>query len=215
MFCPKCGNQVSDGARFCPKCGAQIAGGMPQQAPQQAAPRASVGTNPGYAVHSGVPAGTGSGAMAGAQTRPTARASRIDALLANPFNIGALVASLVLVAAFFLPLYEMSIVNVSVSPLKLIGGVEIFGIKVLEGNVAYLLLVMVPVLGIAGAVLLSFPAIWNLVYVLEGAAVLIFAWRVTIELGDCLGLGFWLYVIGAVLLIVCAALAFARGRKRA
>ncbi|MBQ9003474.1 MAG: zinc ribbon domain-containing protein [Eggerthellaceae bacterium] len=27
MFCPKCGNQVSDGAKFCPKCGHNIGSG--------------------------------------------------------------------------------------------------------------------------------------------------------------------------------------------
>ena len=34
MFCPKCGNQLPDGAKFCTSCGAQMAAAMPQQ-PQQ------------------------------------------------------------------------------------------------------------------------------------------------------------------------------------
>ena len=35
MFCPKCGQQVEDGAKFCPSCGATIEQAAPQQAPQQ------------------------------------------------------------------------------------------------------------------------------------------------------------------------------------
>ena len=26
MFCPKCGNQLNDGAAFCPKCGTKVPG---------------------------------------------------------------------------------------------------------------------------------------------------------------------------------------------
>lgn len=37
MFCPKCGNNLSDGAKFCPKCGTplQAAGNQSNQSPPQ------------------------------------------------------------------------------------------------------------------------------------------------------------------------------------
>ena len=38
MFCPKCGNQIADGAKFCPKCGNAIAA-APTAAPVQPAPQ--------------------------------------------------------------------------------------------------------------------------------------------------------------------------------
>jgi hypothetical protein len=39
MFCPNCGNQLSDDAKFCASCGAQItAAGAGAQAAQNAAP---------------------------------------------------------------------------------------------------------------------------------------------------------------------------------
>ena len=38
MFCPKCGNQLPDGAQFCNKCGASLGGAAPYKAPRAKKP---------------------------------------------------------------------------------------------------------------------------------------------------------------------------------
>ena len=40
MFCPNCGNRLSDGARFCGKCGRPIDNSTARQTPEEAAPAA-------------------------------------------------------------------------------------------------------------------------------------------------------------------------------
>ena len=46
MFCPKCGNQIADGAKFCPKCGNAIAAAPVAATPVQPAPQTASAASP-------------------------------------------------------------------------------------------------------------------------------------------------------------------------
>ena len=46
MFCPKCGNQIADGAKFCPKCGNAIAAAPVAATPAQPAPQTAPAASP-------------------------------------------------------------------------------------------------------------------------------------------------------------------------
>lgn len=46
MFCPKCGNQIADGAKFCPKCGNAIAAAPVAATPVQPAPQTAPAASP-------------------------------------------------------------------------------------------------------------------------------------------------------------------------
>lgn len=119
MFCPNCGTQIADGSKFCSGCGAALTASQPAPAPT-----AMGGAAAAYAPQS---AATDAQQPAPApQPQPAAPSASIDASAVvnqvstatqqalndqkfkNPFFIGALAASALLVASLFMVWLEVS-----------------------------------------------------------------------------------------------------------
>lgn len=117
MFCAKCGNKLSDGARFCVNCGAPVAARDGADVPVSAQGDAQGGDAPDATVAAPVPvpADATSDAMAGPDTvsaepktvsaadAPAAPADTAAKKKKTPFIIAAAILVIVIigVAAFF------------------------------------------------------------------------------------------------------------------
>ncbi len=119
MFCPNCGTQIADDSKFCSGCGAALTTSQPAPAPASMGGAAAAYTTQGAATDAQQPAPA-------PQPQATAPAASIDASAVvnqvstatqqalndhkfkNPFFIGALVASALLVASLFMVWLEMS-----------------------------------------------------------------------------------------------------------
>ena len=127
MFCPTCGSQLNDNAKFCSACGSAVPSNGPAPAPQpqtntdqSTAAASSFGgaaaaNAPQQSAYTAQPDANASFAAAGAQTATAgtqavsaAKTALVTSKFKNPFFIGALAASVLLVLTLFMPWIRMS-----------------------------------------------------------------------------------------------------------
>lgn len=124
MFCPTCGNQLNDNAKFCSACGSAVpsAGTAPtpqaQASTDQAAAATTVSSFGGAAAanapqqnaNTAQPDANAAFASTGAQAAAVSasKAAPATSKFKNPFFIGALAASVLLVLTLFMPWIHIS-----------------------------------------------------------------------------------------------------------
>ncbi len=124
MFCPTCGNQLNDNAKFCSACGSAVpsAGTAPtpqaQASTDQAAAATTVSSFGGAAAanapqqnaNTAQPNANAAFASTGAQAAAVSasKAAPATSKFKNPFFIGALAASVLLVLTLFMPWIHIS-----------------------------------------------------------------------------------------------------------
>ncbi len=124
MFCPTCGNQLNDNAKFCSACGSAVpsAGTAPtpqaQASTDQAAAATTVSSFGGAAAanapqqnaNTAQPDANAAFASTGAQASAVSasKAAPATSKFKNPFFIGALAASVLLVLTLFMTWIEMT-----------------------------------------------------------------------------------------------------------
>ncbi|WP_455136422.1 zinc-ribbon domain-containing protein [Thermophilibacter sp.] len=185
MFCPKCGAQVPDGTRFCPACGASL--------------------NP-----AGAPAGGATPGAPGPVVTPGATATGN----ASTLRLVRLVAAVVMIVAFFLPLVGTSVFGYefSVSALNVAFGIDVFGSH-LDGNLVAILFVVPGIVALVGA-LLAKDKVADIVAIVCGAALLLMLAYVVWYANDAVDgyvpinllVGAWLCIISGIASIVGGAL---------
>ncbi len=201
MFCPKCGAALSSDAKFCAGCGAQV-----QQVAQGAA-----------APTSATPAGSAPtyGAASAVSTAATS----------NPFRIARIVAGIILLACFFLPLYgltsNVSVVQISlnVSALQMTFGIDVFGSHV-DGSIENALFILPGILTLVGTFVLKGKA-GDILAIIGGALAVILVFAVSGIANEYIGsyisvsfqLGAWLYILGGIACIVLGVVSALGGKK--
>ena len=184
MFCPKCGSQIPDGSKFCPKCGNQFA--ATPTAASQPTPRPVPKAGPRVAV-------------------PVGATPATDVL-----KIGRIVAGAVAVLAFFLPIVSIgaSGFGVTASAMQMATGVKFLGASSSDPSNFLFLAV-----GVVALVLALLPdKKGGIGSIVGGAIVLVFVMLWFGQVNDQLGsfatleIGFYLYVLAGIALIVLGAL---------
>ena len=123
MFCPTCGNQLADNAKFCSACGSAVpsAGTAPTPQAQAATDQAAAATTvssfggaaanaPQQSAYTAQPDANAAFASTDAQAvaASTDKAAPATSKFKNPFFIGALAASALLILTLFMTWVEMT-----------------------------------------------------------------------------------------------------------
>lgn len=181
MFCPKCGSQVPDGTKFCPSCGTTLNA----TAPAPGAPAGAPVTNPVI-------------------TSPAAGSAM------TPARLVRLVAAVVMIVSFFLPLVGMSVLgyDFNFSAFQGTFGMEIMGSHI-DGAPQLILFVVPGIVALLFALVAKGKA-GDVLAIVCGAAIIALLWLNMSNANDSLGgymtldllVGGWLFVISGVASIV-------------
>ena len=185
MFCPKCGAQVPDGTKFCPSCGAAL---------NAAAPASGPTPNPGPVSSPVTPV--------------------IGAKPASPARGVKLVAAVVMIVSFFLPLAGLSIwgYEADFSAFQGTVGLEVLGTQ-LDGVPQMGLFVVPGVIALLVALFAKGKAS-DVVAILCGLGILALLYGNVATFNDELGgvmaidllVGAWLFVASGIASIIGGAM---------
>lgn len=206
MFCPKCGTKNADEAKFCVECGAALPS-RPQAsaaAPQATTPQASPSPQP-----TGAPTSQPNPfATPKQQANPFgANAPAVlSSLPSDPVMLAGLVAGVVMVISFFLPLVGLSAFGHSYS---MSGFGMTFGSKYLSGEFTNIVYLIPGIAALLVGLLVKKPQPRAIAQIVIGAitiiAFLAFMGYVndnTYGVGK-MSLAFYLFIICAIVLIAC------------
>ena len=200
MFCPKCGTKNADEAKFCVQCGATLS--SRPQAPAAAQPAQAPASAP---QPTGAPAPQPNPFAAPKQQASPfgANAPAVLSSLSNdPVTLAGIIAGIVMVLSFFLPLVSLSAFGYSYS----MSALDMTGMGGVLGNLIFL----IP--GIAAllvAFLVKKPTPRAIAQIVIGVITIIFfilyfdaARNSTYGIAQ-MGLAFYLFIICAIVLIAC------------
>lgn len=201
MFCPKCGTKNADEAKFCVECGATLPSRPRASA---AAPQASSAPRP-----AGAPAPQPNPfATPKQQANPFgANAPAVLSSLPNdPFALAGIVAAIVMVISYFLPLVGASVYGFS---YNMSGFNMTFGGKYFSGEFANVIYLVPGIAALLVGLLVKKPQPRAIAQIVIGAITIIaflafmgYISEETYGVGK-MSLAFYLFIICAIVLIAC------------